>query len=908
MDWRVVIITYNVNMQRADEDDIEKLLQPAIAANPSLLVIGMQEVAHGETVVGGTVITWQRQMFEWMNTKSEGLVLLAKTYQMTNQVTIFVKRTLIPSIRQIQYRFSRNTMGGLTGHKGSIGVKISLQNRTSMVFVDSHFIHDVVSYDKRIAQFHSNQVCCFPDDEEVKAIFWLGDLNFRVEKDAEETAGVIKSKKGCTLLDSHDQLKRAMRDKEAFVGFTEAPITFSPTYRFYIGSTDYDLKRTPSWCDRILFKGDGITPLSYKSNDQVLVSDHIPVQAVFTVKVPPMPRINWDVLFEHLPTWYSTVPLVGRFQLLNGYWTRRGSYLDWVGVYPASIDDCTSPFRWVWIATCYDQTVQDQRYIVCEFGPLPEVSRTLAARQVVNSLTRRLCLASSLLIAPPPYSSPIHNFCSEPQKPKKMSYELATDGLYLKRGPPPMNPAVPEMRKEAEEFLSFLNKAVTPFHAVQECRERLLQSGFEEIPEADQWNIRPGGKYFVTKNRSTIIAFAIGGAYQPGNGFSIVVGHTDSPCLRVKPVSKIQSEKFNQVGVSTYGGGIWRTWFDRDLCVAGEVVVRAGNTLARRLINIDHPILYIPNLAIHLTKDRETFTCNTETELRPILESFAAAGINSTKKDPATNQADAPTDPRDIVNEHHWNFLEQIALAANTTPDQVVDMDLYLYDANPARLGGIHDEFITGARLDNLVGTFTAIQGLIASLADERLLADDVNIRIAACFDNEEVGSQTAMGAQSSFTEYVLRRLSAGGEPLAFEEAIARSMLISADQAHASHPNYASKHEDNHRPTFHGGVVVKVNVNQRYATTCVTHSVLKQIAAEANVPLQKMVVRNDSPCGSTVGPILACRLGLQTVDVGCPQLAMHSIREMTDTSSISQATRLYATFFNRMRFVLPSLI
>ncbi|VDM52880.1 unnamed protein product [Angiostrongylus costaricensis] len=457
----------------------------------------------------------------------------------------------------------------------------------------------------------------------------------------------------------------------------------------------------------------------------------------------------------------------------------------------------------------------------------------------------------------------------------------------------PCCPLLPEIRREAEEFVSFLNKAVTPFHAVKECKERLQQSGFEEILEASDWDIRPGGKYFVTKNRSTIIAFAIGGEYVPGNGFSIVVGHTDSPCLRVKPISKLQSEKFNQVGVSTYGGGIWRTWFDRDLAVAGEVVIR-GDSLSRRLVNIEQPILYIPSLAIHLTKDRDTFKCNTETELRPILETFASAGISTTK---SSNKTDEARDPRDIVADHHSSFIELIAAAANTSPEQIVDLDLYLYDANPARIGGLKEEFIVGARLDNLLGTYTAIQGLITSVKDERLLSNDSNIRIVACFDNEEVGSQTAMGAQSSFTEYVLKRLNFGGQPHAFEQAIGRSVLISADQAHASHPNYADKHEDNHRPRFHDGVVVKVNVNQRYATTSTTHALLKQVAAEANVPLQVVVVRNDSPCGSTVGPILAARLGIQTIDVGCPQLAMHSIREMTDTSSISHAIRLYAVSF-----------
>ncbi|WKY00880.1 hypothetical protein Q1695_015137 [Nippostrongylus brasiliensis] len=487
--------------------------------------------------------------------------------------------------------------------------------------------------------------------------------------------------------------------------------------------------------------------------------------------------------------------------------------------------------------------------------------------------------------------------------------ELATDGNYLGRNRSHMAPAQPEVRREAHEFVKFLNKAVTPFHAVQECKERLLQAGFEQLPEAEEWDIKPLGKYFVTKNRSAIMAFAVGGGFVPGNGFSIVVGHTDSPCLRVKPVSKISNEKFNQVGVSAYGGGSWHTWFDRDLSVAGEVVFRAGGTLARRLIDIQHPILYIPNLAIHMVKDKEKFTYNKETHLRPILESFAAVDLN-TKKDASTKSSDAEgkKDPRDITADHHTSFLDLIASAAHTTPDQVVDMDLYLYDANPARIGGIHDEFITGARLDNLVGTYTAIRGLIESLSDDRLLSDDHNVRVAVAFDNEECGSLSAMGAQSAFTEYVLRRICAGGDACSFERAIGRSILISADQAHASHPNYSDVAEANHRPTFHEGVVVKINVNQRYATTSTTHSVLKQIAAEANVPLQKVVVRNDSPCGTTVGPILASKLGLQTVDVGCPQLAMHSIREMIDTTSILQATRLYATFFNRMRYVLQSLM
>ncbi|VDL83522.1 unnamed protein product [Nippostrongylus brasiliensis] len=371
MNWRVVIITYNVNVQRGNESDIEKLLAPAVAMKPSVLVVGMQyesallfygsvegavlrifrtltseaysileilqEVAHNETVVGGTAVTWHRQIFEWMTTRSDGMVLLSKTYQMTNQVLIFVKRSLLPWISRIEFRYSRNTMGGLTGHKGSIGVKISLLDNVAVVFVVSHFIHDVSSNEKRIAQFHSNKTCCFPEDREVKGVFWFGDLNFRVEKEPEEVVEMMERNTFLALLDSHEQLKRAMRDEEAFIGFSEPSISFRPTYRFVVGSTQYDLKRTPSWCDRVLYMGNVISPVSYAANDKVLVSDHFPVHAVFDLEVPSAQNRSWDVLFELLPTWYTTVPLIGRFQFRNNYWSYDGSYLDWAGVYPVSI-------------------------------------------------------------------------------------------------------------------------------------------------------------------------------------------------------------------------------------------------------------------------------------------------------------------------------------------------------------------------------------------------------------------------------------------------------------------------------------------------------------------------------------------------------------------------------------------
>uniref|UniRef100_A0A9J2PNC3 Aspartyl aminopeptidase n=1 Tax=Ascaris lumbricoides TaxID=6252 RepID=A0A9J2PNC3_ASCLU len=460
-------------------------------------------------------------------------------------------------------------------------------------------------------------------------------------------------------------------------------------------------------------------------------------------------------------------------------------------------------------------------------------------------------------------------------------------------------PLSAEVKKVASEFVAFINKAVTPYHAVEESAKLLKAAGFKELNEGDSWKIEPQQKYFLTKNRTAIFAFAVGGKYKPGNGFSIVAAHTDSPALRIKPVSKLCADNFLQVGVSTYGGGIWRTWFDRDFSIAGQIIYRKDQKLVQKLVNVAKPVLFIPNLAIHFCTERNKFECNNETMLRPIIASFVADGLNKPEEGENHPSEGDVKDASDIQHDHHSVLLNLIAKEAGCAPQDIVDMDLYVYDHQPATIGGVYDEFISSQRLDNLVGTFTAIRGIIDSVTEGITeFGNDENIRIASCYDNEECGSESAQGAKSHFTEWVLRRLAAGGSQTAFEEAIAKSFMISADQAHTAHPNYRDKHEDNHRPKFHGGVVVKVNMNQRYATTGRTHAVLKEIAHLASCPLQKIVVRNDMPCGTTVGPLLSSNLGLQTVDVGCGMLAMHSIRELTCTSSISQAIALYSVILS----------
>ncbi|GAA5803977.1 peptidase M18 [Helicostylum pulchrum] len=450
--------------------------------------------------------------------------------------------------------------------------------------------------------------------------------------------------------------------------------------------------------------------------------------------------------------------------------------------------------------------------------------------------------------------------------------------------------------QEAKDFLDFVNKSPSPFHCTFEAAEILKKAGYKEIKERDSWNdglIEREGKYYFTRNGSALVAFQVGGQYNPGNGFSIVGAHTDSPCLKLKPISKKTKSGYLEVGVQLYGGAIWHTWFDRDLSVAGRVLVeQEDGTFKHTLVKVDRPILRIPTIAIHLDRGaNDSFSFNKETHLAPILATETKAQLTGV----------TPTEGVESEANHHPLLIRILADEMNVKPNQIRDFELAVYDTQLSTIGGACNEFIFSPRLDNEEMSFCSIR----ALTEAKGIEAETNIRLVALFDNEEIGSQTAHGADSNLLPVTLQRLAntrvvdcKNVSLTAFEEAIHKSILVSADMAHAWHPNYSDKHEENHHPQMHKGTVIKVNANQRYATTAVTSLVLKELAKKHQIPIQEFVVRNDSSCGSTIGPMLSAKLGLRTIDIGNPQLSMHSIREMGGTDDVGHGINLLRVKYN----------
>lgn len=456
----------------------------------------------------------------------------------------------------------------------------------------------------------------------------------------------------------------------------------------------------------------------------------------------------------------------------------------------------------------------------------------------------------------------------------------------------------------ARQFLSFNDESKSPYHAVRALSNILLTAGFTPLNETDAWpSLEPAAdtpprRHFTIRNGTSLIAFvhpAVPAAPPAPLPFTILACHTDSPCLKIKPISSVHAHGYLQLGIECYGGGLWHTWFDRDLTVAGRVITRSdkGGTTTR-LVSLPNPIATIPNLAIHLSRHvaTEGFKVNKEADTTPILATLAAT-LN------LPHTAGTPLSDR-----HPPLLLQALADHLDIPVAAILDVDLCLADTQPAAIGGLLGEFVHAPRLDNLASCFTAVTALVRS-ADTP--SSHPSVRVLACFDHEEVGSKSAMGADSTFLPDVLARLASLAQ-VPLERALPRSLLVSADMAHAVHPNYAAKHEGRHRPALGSGLVIKTNQNQRYATSGISGFVVREAARRANAPVQEFVVPNDSPCGSTVGPLLASRSGILTVDVGQPQLAMHSIREMCSVHDFRKVVDVFVALFCDHVEILDSMV
>lgn len=412
-------------------------------------------------------------------------------------------------------------------------------------------------------------------------------------------------------------------------------------------------------------------------------------------------------------------------------------------------------------------------------------------------------------------------------------------------------------------LLSFLHASPTPFHATVSMVQALLSADYTELFEDQAWQIKEQAGYFIRRNDSSIIAIWIADKTQ---ALRLVGAHTDSPCLKVKPNADISGKGYYQLGVEVYGGALLAPWFDRDLSLAGRVHARIDGKIKSVMVNFERAIATVPSLAIHLDREaNKGRTINPQTQLPPVL-SIAGA------KDKDLNTL----------------LLAEVAKQYETV-DSILDYELYFYDTQPPALIGLDNEFIASARLDNLLSCFVGLQSLLE--------ADDTQNKLLICTDHEEVGSSSACGAQGPFLQQVMERIWPNNEQR--NRIIAGSMMISADNAHGIHPNFSDRHDQNHGPMLNRGPVIKVNANQRYATNSLTSAIFKQLCDDKSVKYQSFVTRTDMGCGSTIGPITASEVGIDTIDIGVPTFGMHSIRELAGSEDAFELTKVLKHFFEK---------
>ena len=428
-------------------------------------------------------------------------------------------------------------------------------------------------------------------------------------------------------------------------------------------------------------------------------------------------------------------------------------------------------------------------------------------------------------------------------------------------------------KKLATELIDFLYNSPTAYHAASSVKGMLDNDGFTELFEKDSWSLEKGKKYYLVKNDSAVIAFKVGNGDIEKDGFRIIGSHTDAPGFKIKPNAEMKSEDhYVRLNTEVYGGPILYTWFDRPLGIAGRVILKGKSPLKPevRLVNVNKPVLIIPSLAIHMNRSvNDGYAFNKQKDTLPLV------GFVNEKL------------------EKEGYLISLLTKELGVNKEDILDFDLFLYEYEKGCIMGINDEFISSGKLDDQWMVFAGIKALMNS-------TDIDSTKVMICIDNEEIGSLTAQGAQSNFIRRTLERISIAlsKNTEEFFRALSNSLMISADLAHAVHPNLPEKHDPSNRPVLGNGPVLKIAASGSYSTEGLAAGVFESVCKEANVPMQKFVNRSDVRGGTTIGPMSAADLCIPVVDMGAPILGMHSVRELATVKDNFYTIEAFTKFFS----------
>ena len=431
-----------------------------------------------------------------------------------------------------------------------------------------------------------------------------------------------------------------------------------------------------------------------------------------------------------------------------------------------------------------------------------------------------------------------------------------------------------EVKSFAREVIEFIDESPSTYHVVKNCSDILDENGFERIMPREKWEIKKGGKYFLKKSSSTIIAFTVGEDFDVKNGFKIFGAHTDSPCFRIKPNPEIVTENVVRLNTEVYGGPILSTWFDRPLSIAGRVIVKGEDSFFPRTvkIKIDEPLLTIPNLAIHQNREvNNGVKIDKQNDVLPVIS---------------------------LINKNfeREGYLERIILEkTGIKKEDIIDFDLYLYATEKGCLLGANEEFMSSPKIDNLASVYTGLIGLLEAEENQ----DRINIFVA--FDNEEIGSATKQGADSNYLLNTLERISLalGLSRGDFLQMLESSYILSADAAHAAHPAHLGKTDPTNRGKINEGISIKISAKQKYTSDGYSIAVIKQLIEGTEIQIQPFVNESNELGGSTIGPISSTHLDIDGVDLGVPMLAMHSVRELCGIFDVFYLKELAKEFFSK---------